>query len=310
MISLAFAIAPVFAIVVIGNLLRRINLLDESFWAQAARLGYWVLIPALLFYKLSTAEIDLGLMLPFAVTLGGAFFVVGAVVLLVTGFLGTPVPARGSVLQGAVRHNSFMALALAEKLYGTEGLSIAALASAMLALVTNLSIVPALLMLKSGSSREPVLNPVLHDLVRNPFLLAIVAGLAANFFIPQRIPVLHDATAMMGAAALPLMLLCVGAGLRLKGLRASLAPLGIAVFGRFVLFPACVLVLQFGLGTKEMLILLLFAAVPTAPSSAALAAETGGDVPMMNAIVTLQTALAFFTVPLTLAVGVYALEIF
>ena len=56
-------------------------------------------------------------------------------------------------------------------------------------------------------------------------------------------------------------------------------------------------------GASVLLILLIFAAVPTAPSSTALAAETGGDVPVMNAVVTLQSALAFITLPITLAVG-------
>lgn len=307
MSDLAFAIAPVFVLVILGNLLRRAGIVEESFWKHGARLGYWVLIPALLFYKLSTAEIDIGLMVPFAITLCGAFFIVGAIVLVITRWLRTPAPARGSALQGAVRHNSFMALALAENLYGTEGLSLAALASAVLAMVTNLSIVPALLMMKEDRGERSMLKQALRDLVQNPFILSITAGLAVNFLVPGRIPILHDTTAMLGAVALPLMLLCVGAGLKVRGLRAGIAPLGLSVFGRFVLFPFFVLLMPFGLGFQEMMILLLFAAVPTAPSSVALASETGGDVPVMNAIITIQTAMAFFTIPLTLAIGAMVL---
>ena len=308
MIELALAIAPVFALVIMGNLLRRINLVDESFWKQGARLGYWVLIPSLLFYKLSTADIDIGLMVPFSITLCGAFFIVGAIILVITRWLRTPAPTRGSALQGAVRHNSFMALALAENLYGTQGLSLAALASAVLAMVTNLSIVPALLMLKADTTEHSMLKQVCRDLLHNPFILSISAGLAVNFLVEDRIPILHDTTAMLGAVALPLMLLCVGAGLRVRGLRAGIAPLGLSIVGRFVLFPLFVLLMPFGLGFQEMMILLLFAAVPTAPSSVALATETGGDVPVMNAIITVQTALAFFTIPLTLAIGAMVLN--
>ena len=74
-----------------------------------------------------------------------------------------------------------------------------------------------------------------------------------------------------------------------------------------MLFPLLVLILAHGLETQTVLILLIFAAVPTAPSSTALAAETGGDVPVMNAIVTLQSALAFITLPITLAMGMMCL---
>lgn len=293
----------------LGHVLRRVGLPGDGFWPLAERLGYWVLIPSLLFYKLSSADIQPDLMAPFALTLVGAFFIVGAVILLITGVMGMPAPQRGSTLQGAVRHNAFLALAVAERLYGAEGLSLAALAAAMLAMVTNLSIVPALLMLNAAGIGRTVLRQVFKDLARNPFILSICFGLAANFLLPDRIPVLHEATAMLGAVALPLMLLCVGAGLKLRGFRAQLGPLSIATAGRYVLFPACVLLIPNGMAAEQVAILLIFASVPTAPSSTALAGQTGGDAPLMNAIVTAQMALAFLTLPLTLSLGAVLLGV-
>ena len=301
--GLALTIAPIFVIVVLGNMLRRLGLPGDGFWPLASRLGYWVLIPSLLFYKLSTADVQIDRMAPFALGLGGAFFLVGFVVLAVSWGAGMPAPQRGSVLQGAVRHNSFMALAVAETLYGAEGLSMAALAAAVLALVTNVAIVPALRLLDTRSGGAMMGRQVLRDIACNPLILSICTGLAVNGLVPGRIPVLHDATAMLGAVALPLMLLCVGAGLRLRGLRAQLWPLALATLGRFVLFPLFVVLIPTGLDSQTLLILLMFAAVPTAPSSTALAAETGGDVALMNAIVTFQTGLAFVTLPLTLSLA-------
>lgn len=305
--TVALAVAPIFMLVVLGYLLRRIGLPGDEMWMQAVGLGYWVLLPSLLFYKISTATINFALMAPFGLTLAGAFYLTGAVVLFISWLRSVPAGPRGSALQGAVRHNSFMALAVAERLYGSEGLSIAALASAVLALVTNLSIVPALLALQPASVGSTVLRRVIVDLLRNPLVLSILAGLAVNALVPGRIPVLHDVTAMLGAVALPLMLLCVGAGLKLRGLRTQTAPLVIALLGRFVIFPILVLLFAQGLDNRAVLILLIFAAVPTAPSSSALAAQTGGDLPAMNAIVTVQTGLAFVTLPATLALGTWVL---
>lgn len=307
--TLILTIAPIFLLVVIGHLLRRIGLPGEGFWPMAERLGYWLLLPALIFSKISTADLDLSLMAPFALTLLGGFYITGAIVLLATWLMAMPAPVRGSTLQGAVRHNSFLALAVAETLYGAEGLSLAALASAMLALVTNLSIVPALLTLSASGSGRGVARRVLKDLLRNPFIISICLGLASNLALPHHIPVLHDVTGMLGAVALPMMLLCVGAGLRLRGLKARAAPLALATVGRYVLFPVCVLLIPNGLAGSEVIILLIFAAVPTAPSSTALAGQTGGDVPLINAIVTGQTALAFVTLPLTIALGAAVLSL-
>ena len=282
--TLMLTIAPIFMLVLLGYLLRRIGLLKGDFWTQSAKLGYWVLLPALLFYKISTADIDLGLTAPFAGILASSFFAAGAVTLVVARIIAMPVAEQGSTLQGVVRHNSFMALAIAEALFGAEGLSLAALASAVLALVTNLSIIPALLSLDARKDGRVGMPLIARSIVKNPFILSILAGLLANFLLPDEIPIVHDTAGLVGSAALPVMLLCVGAGLRLKGLKTQIAPLTLSVLGRFVLFPVLVLILASGLETQTVLILLIFAAVPTAPSSTALAAETGGDVPVMKAV--------------------------
>jgi predicted permease len=58
-----------------------------------------------------------------------------------------------------------------------------------------------------------------------------------------------------------------------------------------------------GLGPTETMIALLFGAVPTASSAYTLARQLGGDAPLMAAIVTVQTAIAFVSLPLTMALA-------
>ena len=157
--------------------------------------------------------------------------------------------------------------------------------------------------LNANGAQGSVTGKVARDIARNPIILSICAGLLGNVLLPGHVPVLHDITGMLGAIALPLMLLCVGAGLRLRGLKAQVAPLAVASLGRFVVFPLCVLLIPTGLSASQMTIMMIFATVPTAPSSSALAAQTGGDVPLMNAIVTLETLLAFVTLPATLSLA-------
>jgi len=303
MITTALLLAPIFALVVLGNILRRNGLPGDGFWPMAEKLGYYVMIPSLLFHKISTADIDIDLVVPFGIVLGGAFYTAGIFVLLATWLLKTAPPQRASVLQGAVRHNGFLALAVAERLYGSEGLAVAALCAAVLALITNLSLVPVLVALNASGTQGSVVGKVVRDILRNPIILSICAGLLGNVLLPGRVPVLHDITGMLGSVALPLMLLCVGAGLRIRGLKTQAGPLAVACFGRFIVFPLVVLAIPTGLSAAEMAILMIFATVPTAPSSSALAAQTGGDVPLMNAIVTLQTLIAFASLPASLALA-------
>ena len=115
----------------------------------------------------------------------------------------------------------------------------------------------------------------------------------------------HDSLELLGAAALPIVLLCVGANIRLQGLEASVLPTLISVAGKLVVFPAVILLaaLALELSPLETLVALVFGAVPTAASSYTLARQMGGDAPLMAAIITIQTALSFVTLPLTLALA-------
>ena len=49
------ALIPVFSIIVLGLILRRSGIPSTGFWNQNDRLVYWVLLPCLMFEKMSTA---------------------------------------------------------------------------------------------------------------------------------------------------------------------------------------------------------------------------------------------------------------
>ncbi len=107
-----------------------------EFWNLNDKLVYWVLFPSLLFYKMATMELSGDLLGEFAtvIYLGFASAVIFA---LVAGRLfGLDRPAWTSVLQGCARHNTFIALAVAERVFGSEGLALAALITALLIPVT------------------------------------------------------------------------------------------------------------------------------------------------------------------------------
>lgn len=302
MLVAALSIAPVFALIALGYGLRRGQIPSYEFWQVNDKLVYWVLMPALLFYKSSTATYDFELVKSYAVVIAGSFACAGLFALLTSYSMKMSGPVASSLLQGAARHNTFVALAIAEKLYGAEGLAIAALASAMLIPITNMTIVPGVVLLVADPKQNNVAQAVLRDLVRNPLLIAVLLGVAAKFLWSAEIPVLHDMTRILGGAALPIMLLCVGASLRLEAISQSVSPIILAIVGKMIVFPVATFLIASNLGLTEMQIMvaLLFAAVPTASSSYTVARQLGGDAPLMAAIVTIQTCLSFVTLPITI----------
>ncbi|MFZ1767902.1 MAG: AEC family transporter [Caldilinea sp.] len=304
MIAIFLSIAPIFLLLVLGYWLRRGGIPSVEFWNLNDRLVYWVLFPALLFNNTSTIKLSGDLLSSFAVVIYTGF---GSAVLfaLVSSRLGKLRGATASsVLQGAARHNSFIALAVAERLLGAEGLALASLVTALLIPVTNITVVTLMVtMIRGGGDQRTVLRAVLRDLVRNPLLIAVFLGIAVNLLGVTPIPVIHDMAKILGAAALPIMLLCVGANIRLRAMTSAGLPVLLSVLGKMVVFPAMLLVAAHfvDLSHTALLVLLFYGAAPTAASAYTLARQMGGDAPTMATIITVQTALSFVTLPLTVA---------
>lgn len=304
MLQILLSIAPIFLLIVLGHGLRRGGIPSIEFWNLNDRLVYWVLFPALLFHKTSTTTLSGDLVLPQAGVMYGALACAVAFALIAARLARYEGPLASSLLQGCARHNTFIALAVSERLYGAEGLAVAALTTALLVPVTNVVVVTLMVGLIRGGG-DGVLKAIARDLARNPLLLAVLAGGAWNLAGVGHAPVLHDMTRILGDAALPVVLLCVGANIRVRAMAAQLLPTVLSMAGRMVVFPAAVigLALWTGLPSAAALVALVYGAVSTAPNGFTLARQMGGDAPVMAGMITLQTVIAFVTLPLTMAVG-------
>jgi malonate transporter and related proteins len=306
MLATVLAIAPIFAIIVLGYLLRRGGIPSFEFWNLNDKLVYWVLMPALLFRNMSTARFDASLIGDYATVILGSFAVAVALGLALPRMLGYSAPVASSILQGAARHNTFIALAIAERLYGMEGLELAALGAAMLIPTTNVTIVTLMVGLVSEAKGARIAAAILRDLVRNPLLVAVALGVAWNVLAgPREAPVGHDVARIVGGAALPIMLMCVGANLRVRAMAVSMGPMTVSCLIKLAAFPLAVggLAHMMGLSETQLMVALIFGAAPTASSAYTLARQMGGDAPLMAAIVTVQTAIAFLTLPAALALA-------
>lgn len=304
MLTTVLAIAPIFAIIALGYVLRRGGIPSFEFWNLNDKLVYWVLMPSLLFNKMSTAAFDASLVGEYAAVILGSFAFAATLGLIGPRLFGFSKPVASSVLQGAARHNTFIALAVSERLFGAEGLALAALGAAMLIPTTNVLIVSLMVGLTSEAKGARIATAILRDLARNPLLIAVALGVVWNLSQDGvGAPVLDDVTRILGAAALPIMLMCVGANLRVRAMALSLGPLALSAVFKLVAFPLAVIFLArvVGLSETQTMVALIFGAAPTASSAYTLARQMGGDAPLMAAIVTVQTGIAFLTLPATLA---------
>jgi predicted permease len=302
MLPIITAILPVFLLIFLGTALRRQGFPGEGFWTPAERLSYVLLFPALIVETLATAELGGLRVLPMAVALMATLLAVAALLMTMRPLLRVDGPGLTSLIQGATRMNGFICLAVAASLWGSAGLTLAAIAIAVIVPTVNVTGVMALA--HYGSMRQPGVRGILASLARNPLIVAVVLGIALNGTGIGMPPVIAPLAEIMGNAALPIGLLSVGAALDLGAARrqapviaqnAALKLLGVPALGAAVLW-------AFGVEGITAGVAVLFLASPTAVSGYILARQHGGDAPLMAGIVTAQTTASLVTLPVVLAV--------
>ncbi|WP_120997845.1 AEC family transporter [Stutzerimonas urumqiensis] len=295
MSTLLQALWPLFALIIGGYLLRRRDFPSAEFWPGAERINYFLLFPALLFNSLATAPLDNPALPRLAVAVLLALGLAWAGLLLFKRLRGWPAARFGAITQGLLRFNTYLGLAAVGTLMGPDGLAMAALMLALMVPTVNVMSVWALTA-EHGVSLRGLLLPI----VKNPLILACVAGVLYNL-AGLELPGGSDRLlGLLAAASLPLGLLCVGAALKPQELGGEVPALAWNSGLRLLAMPllAWTVALALHLPVQESQLLILFFALPTAPTAYVLTRQLGGDGHLMAGIITLQTLLAAASLPL------------
>ncbi|MEQ8404411.1 MAG: AEC family transporter [Oceanicaulis sp.] len=298
MSAVAAALIPIFGVIALGWGLRKTRLVRVELWPGINRLSYQALLPALLFSTISTAEIEGAQVGAFLSAATLAFLAMGAIALA---FKALPVdgPAFTSLFQGGVRWNGFVLLALTGAAYGPEGAALTALVFAPTVPIINVMCV-AVLTIWGASDKAPNIRRVAGRIVTNPLIIGCLLGALANALNLFQTGPVADTAALAGRAALPLILLAIGAGLDFSALKARPGLLSLSVTLKLIVAPLVFygLGLAFGVEGLALVILIAIGATPGAAASYVLASEMGGDAQLMAGHVTATTLLAFIAMPL------------
>ncbi|WP_232628133.1 AEC family transporter [Methylobacterium sp. Leaf118] len=294
------ALLPIVLLIALGAVLRRRRFLAEAFWPQAERLAYFVLLPCLFFHGLATARLEALPVADLASTLILATVAIAALVVALRPRMRLDGPAFTSVFQGSVRFNNYVGVTLAAGLYGASGIALAAVCNA--AIVPTVNILCVAVFARHGSAQLTG-RGIARQLATNPLLISSLAGIASRMLGLGLPPGFEPALRTLGAAALPLGLLCIGAALEFGAARAWLRPIATASVVKFLLMPLATLLvaLPMGLTGQALTVALVFQVLPTASTAYILARQLGGDAPLMAGIIAAQTVLALAAIPLVLA---------
>jgi hypothetical protein len=304
-------VIPVFAVILLGYLLRRYNFIHAEMVSGLNRLVYFAALPALLFYKISQAEYDYeAAARTFAVVAGG---MVGASVIgVIVAFIMRIKPANiGTFVQGCFRGN-LVYVGLPVLLYSLSAIAgedrarvetIVILVLAMIIPVYNITSVIVLLGSKHKLSWR-VFGRIGRELVRNPLIIACVAGVLYSIFFDRLPMVLDRSFAVVGQMAMPLALIAIGATL-VRGIGGRGVAALTAAFIKTMVSPAVGfgVAMLIGLGGPERTAAMIFLACPTAVASYVLTDQIGGDKQLAASIVVMSTILSALS--LSLVVGYF-----
>jgi malonate transporter and related proteins len=288
---------PDFSLIVCGYLICRYTALNRTVWEQVDSLVYYFLFPVLLFYSIMRSPLDVR---------AASSLIAAAWAMVICGILMTYAIAKlpgvhasdhASSAQVGFRFNTFIALAMAERLAGREGVLQIAIVIGVTVPLCNLGAIWPM-----AKHSEVGLG---KTLLRNPLILATAGGLVANV-LGFSVPVwAQDSVTRIGQAALALGLMAAGAGLQLGRVFDSTSKriVGTGVLTvRHLAMPmvAWCMVRAFGLNPVQATVLLAYSALPTASSCYVLAARMGYEGGFVSGLVTLSTLLGLASLPFAL----------
>lgn len=314
------AVTPLILMVGIGYTLKKLGLMNQFFAKAANKLVFRLFLPIKLFlniYKIgSLGSIDFGY-IGYALSAILVLFAIAIPVAMATTKKGD---RRGPLLQVSFRSNfALLGVALSHSLFGEEGIAAATLLSALVVPTFNILAVISLSVFGVGG-RAPSPKKILMDIVKNPLIQCVAAGLAAlglrtlftlwdiAFRLKNIQPVFTTLT-YLGEVATPLSLLVLGAQFEFSAIAALRKEIIAGTLMRTLVAPllgigfAWLFLADHFSGAHFASFVCLFG-TPAAVSSATMAQEMGSDATLAGQLLVWTTLLS----PLTIFIASFLLR--
>jgi len=294
---------PVFSLLLLGRLLKQMKFTNDIFLKLSDRLIYFIFFPALLFWKIGTAEtgqfinwnLCLGIVMSIAI-----IYILSALALKLFNISDFK---AGSFSQSCYRFNTYIGMAIVFYAYGEAGVQHFGILIGVAIPFINILAVSTLIWY-SGRSKTTGsrLSIFFKEILTNPLVIACAAGLIYARALGSFPVYIENTLRLMSAVALPLALISIGGGLTLKSLKGNLAISGIGAIIKLVFLPLVgfwiLSVLQ--VSGLPFRVGIIFLTLPTSASIYVLSAQLKSDTELASAAIVLSTLLSFVSLTIGL----------
>ena len=298
------ATIPIFLMMLLGMLFRKLGWMDEVFAAKMNKFVFLVPLPVLLFEQLATVDFSEVWDIKFILFC----FVVTAISITIStliSLLWKDRSVKGEFIQATYRSSAaLLGIAFIQNIYGTVGMAPLMIIGSVP--LYNIMAVVVLSVFKPGNNSfdKALVKKTLKGIATNPIIIGIVAGFVWSALKLPMPLILNKTVSSIGATATPMGLMSMGATFEMKKATSKMKPTLVAVFMKLVGF--CVVFLPMaallGFRNEEMIAILVMLGSATTVSCFVMARNMGHEGTLSSGVIMMTTLLSAFTLTMWLDV--------
>ena len=298
------ATIPIFLMMLLGMLFRKLGWMDEVFAAKMNKFVFLVPLPVLLFEQLATVDFSEVWDIKFILFC----FVVTAISITIStliSLLWKDRSIKGEFIQATYRSSAaLLGIAFIQNIYGTVGMAPLMIIGSVP--LYNIMAVVVLSVFKPGNNSfdKALVKKTLKGIATNPIIIGIVVGFVWSALKLPMPLILHKTVSSIGATATPMGLMSMGATFELRKATSKMKPTIVAVFMKLVGFCAVFLPVAAVLGfrNEELIAILVMLGSATTVSSFVMARNMGHEGTLSSGVIMMTTLLSAFTLTMWLDV--------
>ena len=298
------ATIPIFWMMLLGMLFRKLGWMDEVFAAKMNKFVFLVPLPVLLFEQLATVDFSEVWDIKFILFC----FVVTAISITIStviSLLWKDRSIKGEFIQATYRSSAaLLGIAFIQNIYGTVGMAPLMIIGSVP--LYNVMAVVVLSFFKPGNNSfdKVLVKKTLKGIVTNPIIIGIVAGFVWSALKLPMPLILHKTVSSIGATATPMGLMSMGATFEMKKATSKMKPTLVAVFMKLIGFCAIFLPVAAMLGfrNEQLIAILVMLGSATTVSSFVMARNMGHEGTLSSGVIMMTTLLSAFTLTMWLDV--------
>lgn len=295
-------IFPLFALLFLGSILKKLNVTNDLFLKTADKLIYYIFFPVMLFWKIGGSSSEGGISIDLCIASIIAVFIVYLLGLISMKIFKITSYQSGTFSQACYRFNTYLGMAIIINVLGEQGVRHFGILIGIVIPIINVLAVSTLIWHSgSGLGVRKKINFIIRALVSNPLILGCAAGIMFSAST-SKFPVFMDNTfSLVSSATLPLALISIGGSLSFAGLANNYKISFLASFFKLLVLPLTgfLLLNAFNVTGVPLKVGMIFFCLPVSTAIYVLSSQLNSDTELASASIMLSTLLSFF--PLSLA---------